>query len=74
MKNGSKTPVNGIIIDGKVYTAEMSHPDCIALCGMCDLSDYCEHTDREVCAAIADPTDHFLYNKEMTDQLNRQQP
>lgn len=61
---------NGIIVDGKVYVAEMHHPDCLAMCGMCDLSNYCEGTDREVCAAIASPTDCFRYSPELTERLN----
>lgn len=63
--------MNGIIINDKVYTAEMGHPDCFALCSICDLSDYCEQTDREICAAIASPTDHFKLNQDLTIKLNK---
>ena len=66
------TTLNGIIVDGKVYTAEMGHPDYISLCTKCDLSDYCEHTDREVCASISLPTDHFRFNQQLTLKLNQQ--
>lgn len=65
------TNINGIIIDGKVYTAQMGHPDAFALCSMCDLAAYCEHTDREACAAISSPSDHFLYSQDLTDKLNK---
>lgn len=60
---------NGVIVDGKVYVAEMGSPDCVELCGICDLIDYCKHTDREVCAAIATPSDHFHYSPELTKRL-----
>ena len=63
--------LNGVIVDGKVYIAEMSHPDCLALCTMCDLRDYCENTGREICSAISDPTDHFVYSQPLTDMLMR---
>lgn len=65
------TNINGIIIDGKVYTAQMGHPDAFALCSMCDLAAYCEHTDREACAAISSPSDHFLFSQDLTDKLNK---
>lgn len=61
--------MNAIIIDGKAYTAESSHPDVIASCHVCDLYDYCEHSHREVCAAIAEPTDHFKFSQPLTDKL-----
>lgn len=63
--------MNAIIIDGNAYTAESSHPDIIASCHLCDLSDYCKHTHREVCAVVAEPTDHFKFSQALTDKINR---
>ena len=65
--------INGIILDGVVYTAVKGN------CNDCDLKDFCGESDRtclnDVCTYLEQFCDYrsvvFRQSQELTDKLNK---
>lgn len=64
--------INGIILEGVVYTAVKGN------CNDCDLKDFCGESDRtclnDVCTCLEQFSDYrsvaFHQSKELTDKIN----
>ena len=70
-----ETNINGIIIEGKVYEAEIGFDH--SQCDQCDLSEICDDyfgdpDDKYPCSLFA-PTNrvYFRYSKSLTKKLNK---